>query len=126
MKDELIKFETAKLAKKRGFGRTLDHIYPWSYKNVSVTEYVLELNSQNNTLDTHISAPTQSLLQRWLMIDGRHLFVRMGVTRLGWYYDIIDSWTGDMIKEFQIEDYFIPNYRDVYEKGLQEALKLIE
>jgi hypothetical protein len=66
MQEELITFETAKLAKEKGFGKTLDYIYPKSYKIVSLTEYKLVLNSQNNTVDDFVSAPTQSLLQKWL------------------------------------------------------------
>jgi len=63
MKDQLIKPDTAKLARDKEFGKTLDTIYPMSYR---LSDNKLVLNSQNNTLHTHTSAPTQSELQKWL------------------------------------------------------------
>ena len=62
----LIKFETAKLAKEQGFGKTLELIFPHSYRIVTLTSYVLELNSSNNTQEINICAPKQSELQKWL------------------------------------------------------------
>tara|TARA_R110000868_G_scaffold14426_4_gene67198 strand:+ start:19052 stop:19411 length:360 start_codon:yes stop_codon:yes gene_type:complete len=62
MKEELITFETAKLAKEKGFGKTLDTIFPYSYKD----DKTVVLNSSNNCEEGFTAAPRQSELQKWL------------------------------------------------------------
>jgi hypothetical protein len=61
MRDELISFETAKLAKEAGF----NNFESWYYKSdgeIKLAGRVLN----HNEMKTRYSAPTQSLLQKWL------------------------------------------------------------
>ncbi len=136
MEEALISFETAKLAKEKGFGKTLDTIFPYCYKIISLTEYVKELNSQNNTISNRISAPTQSIIQKWLRL--KHLVdIVIDVvdnSREGYYtlevlksdirdfndIDCFDSVSRNIVKgKFE-------SYESALEKGIQEGLKLIK
>lgn len=134
MKDQLISFETAKLAKEKGFFQNTKHWWRDQKTKILGDEAGIKELSMLFGNDEHDSSlskndyarPTQSLLQRWLMTEGRHFFVRLGRTRLGWYYDVINSWTGDTIIEYQIEQEMIGSHEQAFEEGLQEALKLIE
>ena len=113
MKEELISFDTAKLAKERGFKNGIHY----------------------NGMGEYFTNTTQSLLQKWLRekhqlsvcIDFRDTDGRKveGINQV--YYDVMiyrlsggDAWK--KIKMSEISD----NYEEALEKGLQEALKLIE
>lgn len=63
MKDELISFQTAVLAKEKGFNIPVN-----SYSNVVEPDRVIEVGAfnHNHKQPTTVSRPTQSLLQRWL------------------------------------------------------------
>ena len=109
MEEQLISFETAKLAKEKGF----DFIY------------IID-----NELTKH-SLITQSLLQKWLRevhkinifissktIENKTIFIPHGRT-------IPDTINNNLIVD--IIQYCTNNtYEDAFEIGLQEALKLIK
>lgn len=59
--DELISFETAKLAKEKGFNAKCYHYYQRGELQSDGC-----FNRHNKGVDSICSAPTQSLLQRWL------------------------------------------------------------
>ena len=61
MKEQLISFETAKLAKKKGFSG----ICPNWFNNAGVEQGLVDTVAMEN-LETVIYRPTQSLLQKWL------------------------------------------------------------
>ena len=130
MEEQLISFETAKLAKERGFNIPGVSIYSGGvlFKNVSVLP-----ENWNKSVDETCSAPTQSLLQKWLRdLHG----VDIHITRNKPSY-----------REYRVEIYKIDNtpnyiyfqintkksngckwfddYEEALEQGLQEALKLI-
>ncbi len=94
MIEELISFETAKLAKEKGF------------------------NEQ-------CSAPTQSLLQKWLReVHNIHVNVSYGLT---FTFKINGDLKGnDYVDYSNIEEYWSRTYEEALEKGLIEGLKLIE
>ena len=137
MKEELIKFKTAKLAKEKGFDWETEEFYtnskkPYLTKGVEYMSdsYVrlwqwnsMPSNYPTNAEDVLCAAPTQSLLQKWLWethsiwVQSTPLFSSnecIGISV------IISSWRFPFVS---IEyDGF-----DVYEgleKGLQEALKI--
>lgn len=60
--EEIATFEVAKLAKEKGFSWHTRHIYDEETKELIECKFVANHNSE----DGIISAPTQSLLQRWL------------------------------------------------------------
>ena len=133
MKDEVVGFETAKLAKEKGFdaivscGYTDEGLeYRPSYWDIDcdVNEIVLKNDSLDKDTAKYL-APTQSLLQRWLR-----------------EVHSIDCWIAPFIGEdeecysgiifknkqdaFIDEDVFGNSYEESLEKLLQEALKLIK
>jgi hypothetical protein len=75
MKDELVTFPTAKLAKEKGFNEFC--IYSW-YKNIEgkyniITDYN-DPDKNSELFDDNYTIPTQSLLQRWLReVHGLHI-----------------------------------------------------
>lgn len=121
MKDQLISFETAKLAKEKGFGKTLDTIYPHAYKD----EKTLVLNSCNNCEDGFISAPTQSELQKWLReVHNIHLLVEPYYNRENTLVYGVDVILEKTKEQTLIEDGF-ESYELSLEFGLYESLKLL-
>ena len=79
MKEELITFDTAKLAKEKGFNDTETYV---SYHYcISSKEAVLD--GDRLFKEIYIPAPTQSLLQKWLREYDIHLSITIGIN--GYY-----------------------------------------
>ena len=153
MEEQLITFETAKLAKEKGFNEmcyNAYHIYRENLhksglglielglefepymggQNVIIKEYY---QSKNYTL-----APTQSLLQKWLReIHNIHIKVDDFIddeTGIEWDYEIVEIGTdlnekGEYIPliPYSTDDILrkFLNYESALESALQEALKLL-
>lgn len=69
------------------------------------------------------SAPTQSLLQKWLREEhSLHIMISCLLGGGGYMFDVLETMYGDKrtvcVKEFK-------TYEEALENGLQEALKLI-
>ena len=62
MKERLITFETAKLAKEKGFTEICND----AYVSIGILEEGLKLGNKWERDYTFVTAPTQSLLQNWL------------------------------------------------------------
>ena len=110
MEDTLITFETAKLAKKKGF---LKEWADLAYKKDDQKLY------GDTGIYTDYPAPTQSLLSKWLREKHNiHLiaYKNINIDGYDWCYITTDGITN-------INSY--KTYEDAYEIGLQEALKLI-
>jgi hypothetical protein len=142
--EQLISFETAKLAKKVGFDW-----YVLTYYAKDVLKYV-PINDINPPSHIHLdfnwdkyskqySAPTQSLLQKWLR-EVHNIHVKVDdfiddITGIEWdfeivvigtdidengnYVPLISYSTDDPNRKFKI-------YEEALEQGLFEALKLID
>lgn len=144
MQEQLISFETAKLAKEKGF----DIITNKYYKSINplVTKKDLKINLLDNELKTNYNfrsyaglylAPTQSLLQKWLREEhGIHieLYRHNPNNKLTWYASLYDLTEESHIYGFKASFYWTnvdgkavrhESYEEALEKGLQEALKLI-
>jgi len=101
MQESLITFETAKLAKEKGFNieqRIITVYNPDTKKETQLDEY----------------GATQSLLQKWLREVHNIYFFILGTIP---YY----VGGGDLVEYY----YNFDTYEKAFEKGLQEALKLI-
>ena len=100
MKEELITFETAKLAKEKGF----KFQYAW----------IPEIDN----------LPTQSLLQKWLREQHNLEVISMHADDFVWWKVKVRrlSKVGAEIIKTEME---FNTYEEALEKGLQEALKLI-
>ena len=148
MKEQIVTFETAKLAKEKGFN------YPTNlYYQHALTEQVheedgtsgpfgWELGETSLQSGYHVnnrkeidfsnnawylcSAPTQSLLQKWLReiykIDIYIRFWNGSKITYEYVFRYIDS---NKKSNTIFSDYRYDNYEEALEKGLQEALKLI-
>ena len=120
MTNKLVSLETAKLAKKLGF----DEICSYGYNQV--TDGLINMNNLNSE-DILTSAPTQSLLQKWLRETHKiRVFVEQSVQGIFKY--TIHKWNYDnSVGKWQRISH--PNsyntYEEALEAGLQEALKLI-
>jgi len=141
MKEQLVSFETAKLAKEKGFNiccsyasyNNLEELYYHSASNYeggdSITYEDLIQNSYSN-----YPASTQSLLQKWfrdihnihINITRVYAYNKTPAIFVGWniYIGGKDFETDYEINNTLISKYF-SNYEEALEVGLLEALKLI-
>ena len=132
MKEQLINFDTAKLAKEKGFNEECFYHYdtlgklhePYSENGSSTdTQFRVDLTDllENFNRTNEISASNQSLLQKWLREEHN-----------------IEVYTRSTYKSFDKTKYYttfvhpigcLDNYDNTYEealeRGLQQALKLI-
>ena len=117
MKEELINFKTAKLAKEKGFNIPIIYYYDFIKDICSV----IVKENINESCSKIYSAPTQSLLQKWLreiqMID---IIINISPLTNEYYSEIPNFITGNYVsKKFE-------TYEEALEIGLQTALKLIK
>ena len=126
MEDTLITFETAKLAKEKGFPQEPNKLkipyynYKGEFKG-DVKDWLRKYLRKEDTSDVEsVSAPTQSLLAKWLREEHNiHLiaYKNINIDGYDWCYITTDGITN-------INSY--KTYEEAYEIGLQEALKLIK
>jgi len=126
MEDTLIKFETAKLAKEKGFPQEPNKLkipyynYKGEFKG-DVKDWLRKYLRNEDTSDVEsVSAPTQSLLAKWLREEHNiHLiaYKNINIDGYDWCYITTDGITN-------INSY--KTYEEAYEIGLYQALKLID
>ena len=125
MEDTRITFETAKLAKKKGFPQEPNRqkVPYYNYKgefNGDVTDFLRKYLRKEDTSDVEsVSAPTQSLLAKFLREEHNiHLiaYKNINIDGYDWCFITTDGITN-------INSY--KTYEEALEAGLQEALKLI-
>ena len=126
MEDTRITFETAKLAKEKGFFQETNRLeipyynYKGEFKgDVSDWRIRKYIRGEDTSDIEFVSAPTQSLLAKWLREEHNiHLiaYKNINIDGYDWCYITTDGITN-------INSY--KTYEEAYEIGLQEALKLI-
>ena len=114
MQEKLVEFNTAVLAKQKGFNGKSNYYYAKSKTRVHYGIY----NQLHSFKD--IAAPTQSLLQKWLREVHKILLWVEPLAIDKWEFGINypNGGFGDA-KEYN-------TYEEALEIGLQEALKLIK
>ena len=129
MKEQLITFETAKLAKEKGFTNiqtiteSVKREYV-DYKGDGISEYYWEDKKVQRDI-----TPTQSLLQRWLREEYKiHIWCSNNLYGRGFRYTLENLSSDEILGRMQggsspSEGY---TYEQALELALQEALKLIE
>lgn len=137
MKEQLVSFETAKLAKEKGFKELCFYYYDNKGKleepyleNGSSTDVEFRVDL-SDLLENHnwkwynkCSAPTQSLLQKWLReVYGIHINIDFG---LQWGYQLIHIGSSISFSEEFIDGENWLSYEEALEAGLQIALNLIK
>lgn len=140
MQEELITFETAKLAKEKGFNIDCLNYYTLKYSKAPYIEQGIEYQSDryiefdwnlnkesskqikapypNQYHESQCSAPTQSLLQKWLR-EVHNIDIEIIIGQSNYYHCImlnkVPNKNSDKYK----------TYEECLEVGLQEGLKLI-
>jgi hypothetical protein len=139
MRDQLVTFDIAKLAKEKGFNEEVRDWYNPTQDDELKPEGGGDMLEKYNSTDHLLSAPTQSLLQRWLR-ELHFTFINIAIykdreecdttydyaiTDLNNPYDINDN---EIFKEDYgiTEDRLFKTYEQALEKGLIETLKLIK
>ncbi|KKN10328.1 hypothetical protein LCGC14_1037660 [marine sediment metagenome] len=125
MEEQLISFETARLAKEKGFNWATLYAYDGSFSPMvcSHSKTVFKLLDYNSPSGgNYHSAPTQSLLQKWLREKRKiYISIKLEIAYIprGWYcYIDADSyrlWGSQVYK----------TYEKALGVGLIKALKLI-
>ena len=126
MEDTRVTFETAKLAKEKGFFQETNRLeipyynYKGEFKgDVSDWRIRKYIRGEDTSDIEFVSAPTQSVLAKWLREEHNiHLiaYKNINIDGYDWCYITTDGITN-------INSY--KTYEEAYEIGLQEALKLI-
>ena len=128
MKDTLISFETAKLAKEKGFDLECKAAISSKTRDVIVSTFGTS-NSQwaNISLKEYpdlVSAPTQSLLQKWLREKHKiDIWLGKGGSK-GDKYHAEDITKNNIV--FLEDSEMFNTYEQALEKGLYQALMLIK
>lgn len=137
MEETKIQFDTAKLAKEKGFDLKVNSWYTLFHKQLIETNNKLDFNSFIVTKETtyhssSYSAPTQSLLQKWLR---KTYEIEVEVTRdIDWANEIHSETYNVSVCDIRLnfqskENYYqgnIQSYEEALEIGLQEALNKIK
>ena len=144
MEDTRINFETAKLAKEKGFDINGQDVFDLknnnkiiNFKDLAVQEFIEDVETgyrdkalnylkedinrtdDNSDEEYYLLAPTQSLLAKWLREKHNiHLiaYKNINIDGYDWCFITTDGITN-------INSY--KTYEEAYEIGLREALKLI-
>lgn len=129
MTDELIGFEIAKLAKEKGFNENCD----WFYNKVGKKSYATHYDATpNNKLDEdtwfssgnifYCSAPTQSLLQRWLReVHKCHISIAPYTSKGKLMFSYVVQYSGICKSGDNFDTYEL-----ALEEGLKQGLNLIK
>lgn len=128
MQEELIKFETAKLAKEKGF------ILGIGWFGFNNKFYISEGAQIGMLCDNHRGenpvACTQSLLQKWLRevhnIIIEVMFDEKAEDGFPWLLSIYHNREEIITETHSLFGTYWDNYEEALEVGLQEALKLIK
>lgn len=121
MEETLVTIETAILAKEKGFNWICDNGWiKGMFTNGIDKLYHSECYFDNSGI--HISAPTQSLLQKWLREEHYIHITITSISQESWQYHITKP--GDTLDVNWNEDY--ESFEEALEDGLLEALKLIK
>jgi hypothetical protein len=136
MEETKVTFETAKLAKEKGFFDK--NVYgevrlsqTHYYDNSGILHNIREaFDSKDYDLKDCCNAPTQSLLQKWLRevhnIIVEPIFDETADDGFPWLLCIYKDKQEVITEEHPFFGDYFDNYEEVLEQGLQEALRLIE
>lgn len=134
MKEQLINFETAKLAKEKGFNIPSKYsINKEAYENSSEwtgQDFTVEdmLEAKGNTGEEYFLRPTQSLLQKWLReVYNLHfelmpIFSKHPIIPNGWIVSKFGITSNMQNKNAGIVN---ETYEKALEEGLQKCLELL-
>lgn len=124
MEEQLINFETAKLAKEKGFDEKVYREYDkFGYLRCTSKSADVVLGPYEELLkSTEYPASTQSLLQKWLR-EVHNIIIEPIYNQVYNYFDLIIC---NISTRFSNHIKAYSTYEEVLEIGLQEGLKLIK
>lgn len=126
MKEQLIGFETAKLAKEKGFDIPCnEHCFIGNTGKIVFEKSVHCIdwgNRPNVKTIQKYSRPTQALLQKWLRETHNLHITLFSSSQESWMFRITEPHQ-KLEEGLYGEDYY--TYEEALEEGLQEALKSI-
>ena len=132
MEEKLVSREVAELAKEKGFNWCVGYVYSSKglhqiydssiYENMNGTRYEITPNVYPNP--PYYSAPTQTLLQKWLREVHNIDIFAFSCRFTG--YEEIGYYTFSIKGIIPVKNYKFKIYEEALEVGLLEALKLIK
>ena len=123
MFEKLISFDTAILAKEKGFNIPVLYFYDESEKGIYAYSNNCDYNDDSVWYDKdYLSAPTQSLLQQWLR-EIKSIDIEIYLINSANYGKMYGCLINYDSKTTRLDDKH--KYTDILENSLQEALKLI-
>lgn len=132
MRDDVILFETAKLARDKGFKIPCDGRYYWEHKwQLSLKGSVKCSNNSDMKDRSNISysAPTQSLIQKWLREEHR-IYVTVSSIEDGevilFDYSIKQKAPIFGFSEIRVKLQEFKTYEEALETGIEKSLNLIK
>jgi hypothetical protein len=125
MEEKQITFETAKLAKKKGFDliQRFSSIALLRDKTGKSSHYSNYGFMYSGLSEGYISAPTQTFLQNWLR-EKHGIHIEIYANASGWGY-ILTKTNGTIIKEIE-DSVFFDSPEEALEVGLVLTLKQIK
>jgi len=138
MEETLVSFETAKLAKKKGFNKPSSHLYTIGFNSIREDKIVRAFaNYEDNSKlfqfitlsksQPHLAlAPTQSLLQKWLrevhniVITCASMYENEKNENIVYWF-----WIQGSLNEDENDELSFKTYEEALEAGLQAGLELI-
>ena len=149
MEDIRITFETAKLAKKKGFDIKGQNVFDLknnnkiiNFKDLAIQEFIDDVETagyldkafnylkedinrtdDNSDKDYYLLAPTQSLLSKWLR-EKHNIIVLVDYEGIDGYYYKYYYYINE-VKKYNASDKNYITFEESYDIVLQEALKLI-
>ena len=120
--EEICTYEVAKLAKEKGFDVPTHYAYNENCRKAMYMELCLNRNIKDSR---SISAPTQSLLQRWLR-EKKGVTICVDIFDDGWFFDISTFYkqdTGIYEVDMPYKSSNVSPVYDTYELALEDALK---
>ena len=121
MTEELISFETAKLAKEKGFKNKSSNYYNGASELITSKHF----HSNNIMQMLRYEAPTQSFLQKWLREEHNCYIEILMNKKTKFQYRLISIQDNKPHGDIMGQKYY-NIYEQCLEKALQIALKLIE
>lgn len=137
MKEELVSFETAKLADEKEFNEWCNNLYEYAKVDIKSKEkrdcykkgtVVLSFLNYSNSLKESgkywyiCAAPTQSLLQRWLR-EKHNIIVEPTYNQI---YNYFELEVFELNQKSISKNKVYSSYEQALEAGLLEGLKLIK
>lgn len=123
MKDQLISYYTAKLAKEKGFDvNTYSNCWVKTLDNRIIHNSEIKDTAEDERCEQYLMQPTQTLLQKWLR-EKREIDITISLVSIGYRYYIHKN--RNYTNNGESYPFISHIYEEVLEKALQTALNLI-